>query len=79
MIPVKEKLFSDFKGAIKSLGAWGGDFVMVATEEDLQSVKAYFKTKDLDVVYSYNDLISEPLEATSQDSVKMGFSNHLIH
>ena len=30
---VKKKYFSDFKGSIKSLGAWGGDFVM-ATRND---------------------------------------------
>lgn len=79
MTPVKEKHFSDFNGAIKSLGAWGGDFAMVATVLDLASVKSYFKTHGLDVVYSYADLISEPAEALSKDSVKMGFSNHLIH
>ena len=32
---VKERLFSDFKGTIKSLGAWGGDFVMVLSKEIL--------------------------------------------
>ena len=26
--PVKQKYFSDFEGSIKSLGAWGGDFIM---------------------------------------------------
>ena len=26
---VKSKLFPDFQGAVKSLGAWGGDFIMV--------------------------------------------------
>lgn len=79
LVPVKEKLFSDFPGAIKSLGAWGGDFVMVATLENLFSVKKYFAEKGLNVVYSYDDLIAEPGVALSQDSVKMGFSNHLIH
>lgn len=79
MMTVKERLFSDFSGAIKSLGAWGGDFVMAATEKDLNYVKSYFKTKGLEVVYKYSDLISEPVEALSKDSVKMGFSNHLIH
>lgn len=79
MTPVKELKFSDFKGAIKSLGAWGGDFIMVATDEDLLSVKSYFKGRGLDVVYSYTDLISDPANAQSPDSVKMGFSNHLIH
>jgi hypothetical protein len=28
---IKESLFSDFDGIIKSLGAWGGDFVMAGT------------------------------------------------
>ena len=79
MVPVKEKLFSDFNGAIKSLGAWGGDFAMVATEENLNSVKNYFGHKGLDVVYSYDDLIACPAEAISKDAVKMGFSNHLLH
>ncbi len=79
MTPVKDKLFSDFPGAIKSLGAWGGDFVMVATELDITEVKKYFKEKGLDVVYRFEDLISAPLENISKDSVKMGYSNHLIH
>lgn len=79
LIPVKDRLFSDFKGAIKSLGAWGGDFVMVATEEDLTFVKSYFAKKGLDIIYSYCDLISDPAEMISKDSIKMGFSNHLIH
>ncbi|MBE9490327.1 MAG: GHMP kinase, partial [Bacteroidetes bacterium] len=26
--PIKELLFNDYKGAIKSLGAWGGDFIL---------------------------------------------------
>jgi mevalonate kinase len=79
MTPVKELLFSDFKGSIKSLGAWGGDFILVATEENMLSVKNYFSTKGLDVVYSFDDLISGPIEVMSPDSIKMGFSNYLIH
>jgi mevalonate kinase len=79
LTPVKERLFSDFPGAIKSLGAWGGDFVLVATESNLSFVKNYFGKKNLDVIFSYDDLISAPATTLSQDSVKMGFSNHLIH
>ncbi len=77
--PVKTRLFSDFNGAIKSLGAWGGDFAMVVTELPLSEVREYFKSKGLDVIYQYDDLISAPVEAMSKDSVKMGYSNHLIH
>ncbi|MBC7429035.1 MAG: GHMP kinase [Bacteriovorax sp.] len=76
---VKESQFSDFPGAIKSLGAWGGDFIMVATEKDLSFVKKYFTEKGLDTVYNYSDLISDPVETESKDSMKMGFSNHLLH
>ena len=79
MRPVKGLLFPDFPGAIKSLGAWGGDFVMVATENDYDFVRSYFSGKGLDTVYRYNDLISEPIEAQFKDTVKMGFSNHLLH
>jgi mevalonate kinase len=79
IIPVKERLFSDFNGAVKSLGAWGGDFVLVATEMKLAEVKEYFKNKGLEVVYGYEDLITAPVETMSKDSIKMGFSNHLIH
>ncbi|MGZ3788526.1 MAG: GYDIA family GHMP kinase [Bacteriovorax sp.] len=79
MTPVKEKLFADFQGTAKSLGAWGGDFALVATELDITAVKHYFKSKGLEVVYGYDDLISAPIETMSKDSVKMGFANHLIH
>ena len=64
---------------LKSLGAWGGDFVMVATENDYNFVRSYFGEKGLDTVYQYNDLISDPIEANFKDTVKMGFSNHLLH
>lgn len=76
---VKETLFSDFPGAIKSLGAWGGDFVLVAAENDFEFVRSYFGAKGLETVYRYSDLISDPLETESKESVKMGFSNHLLH
>lgn len=33
-LTVKESLFPDFKGTVKSLGAWGGDFVMVVSKEN---------------------------------------------
>ena len=51
---VKEMLFSDFDGTIKSLGAWGGDFVMVVSNEN---PKDYFKSKGFDVVLTYEEMI----------------------
>lgn len=50
----KEILFPDFDGTIKSLGAWGGDFVLVFSKEDPQ---AYFKAKGYDTIISYQEMI----------------------
>ena len=51
--PVNEKLFPDFSGQLKSLGAWGGDFIMAASEEDVSS---YFKSKGYPTVISYEQM-----------------------
>lgn len=51
---VKEKLFPDFKGVIKSLGAWGGDFVMAVSKEN---PKDYFIEKGYNIVLSYEEMI----------------------
>ena len=52
-----QKRFPDFEGTLKSLGAWGGDFILAATEWDESQVKAYFKKKGLEVVFRYNDIV----------------------
>lgn len=52
--PVKETLFKDYKGAIKSLGAWGGDFMLVTGKlEDMD----YFKNKGFHTILSFEDLL----------------------
>jgi len=51
---VKERLFADFNGVIKSLGAWGGDFILVASKEN---PTAYFKEKGYDTILTYNEMI----------------------
>ena len=52
-----QKRFPDFEGVLKSLGAWGGDFILAATNWDESQVKAYFKGKGLDVVFGYKELM----------------------
>ena len=54
VVPVKEKLFPDFQGAIKSLGAWGGDFILATGETD---TPRYFKTKGFNVVITYEEML----------------------
>ena len=51
---VKEKLFADYPFAIKSLGAWGGDFILACGDENTPK---YFKEKGYDTVLSYAELI----------------------
>ena len=51
---VKEKYFQDFDGVVKSLGAWGGDFVMVLSEEN---PSAYFKQKGFETILTYKEMI----------------------
>lgn len=51
---VKEDLFPDFKGEIKSLGAWGGDFIL-ATSKD--NPIPYFKEKGYTIVLSHEEMI----------------------
>lgn len=54
MQTIKERLFPDFNGVIKSLGAWGGDFVMAISKDDPTE---YFHTKGYETVLTYNDMI----------------------
>ena len=52
-----QKRFPDFEGVLKSLGAWGGDFILAATEWTENQVKEYFKGKGLEVVFGYKDMV----------------------
>lgn len=54
MKPVKETLFPDYFGAVKSLGAWGGDFVLVTGNEKTPS---YFREKGYQTVLSYSEMV----------------------
>jgi mevalonate kinase len=51
---VKNTLFSDFDGTVKSLGAWGGDFVLVISKEN---PKPYFFAKGYETVIPYEEMI----------------------
>lgn len=51
---VKQLVFPDYFGSVKSLGAWGGDFVLVTGSE---SSFEYFKSKGFEVVIPYNEMV----------------------
>ncbi len=52
-----QKRFPDFEGVLKSLGAWGGDFILAATEWDEGQVKTYFQKQGLEVIFRYKDIV----------------------
>jgi len=51
---IKEIAFPDFNGVVKSLGAWGGDFVMVISRENPID---YFISKGYETILSYDEMI----------------------
>ena len=53
-ITIKQTLFYDFKGIIKSLGAWGGDFVLVVAMDDPRD---YFKERGFETILRYDEMI----------------------
>lgn len=54
MQPIQKSLFHDYFGQIKSLGAWGGDFILATGNQD--SIH-YFKNKGFETVIPYANII----------------------
>lgn len=52
---IKDLLFPDFKGSIKSLGAWGGDFILACGDEKTPS---YFVEKGLNTIIPFNEMLA---------------------
>lgn len=51
---VQEALFKDFSGQTKSLGAWGGDFILATGDTQTPD---YFKQKGFETVIPYSSMI----------------------
>ncbi len=51
---VKKSLFDDYTGSIKSLGAWGGDFILATGDK---TSMAYFKQKGYSTIIPYSEMI----------------------
>jgi mevalonate kinase len=54
----KQLLFPDYWGAVKSLGAWGGDFVLATSNRPIGETLAYFSQKGYPVVLPYKELVN---------------------
>ena len=54
---VKDLLFPDFNGSIKSLGAWGGDFILASSPGNYLATISYFKEKGYPVAFAWKEII----------------------
>lgn len=54
---VKEQYFADYWGSIKSLGAWGGDFIMVTSSKSKKETQAYFADKGFSTFLTHSELL----------------------
>ncbi len=53
----KDLYFADFWGEVKSLGAWGGDFVLITSDRHAEETRNYLNEKGFSTVLSYEDLV----------------------
>ena len=52
--PIQSRLFPDYWGAIKSLGAWGGDFILATGDKKTPD---YFKEKGYETIIPYSHMV----------------------
>ncbi len=57
MQPVQKKYFTDFRGVVKSLGAWGGDFLLAASDMPAHKIRNYFVEKQADIIIPFREMM----------------------
>ncbi len=55
---VAEVYFSDYWGAVKSLGAWGGDFVLATSAIGYDETVRYFAERGFSEVFRYEEMVA---------------------
>lgn len=55
---IKQEKFANYPFAMKSLGAWGGDFFMVSYRNEIEA-RRYFKDLGYNVQFNYDELIKK--------------------
>jgi len=66
---VKELHFSDYWGIVKSLGAWGGDFVLATSQASDKETRAYFNGKGYETIFKLQELMKSEVHAESETGV----------
>lgn len=54
---VQSQLFADFDGVVKSLGGWGGDFVLVSSILSKPDLVSEMSRRAFPIVYDYDSLV----------------------
>jgi mevalonate kinase len=64
---IREKYFRDFEGEVKSLGAWGGDFIMAVYPGGEERLRNYFNIRGLNTIFRFEDIVKEGLQEFSPE------------
>lgn len=54
---IQNELFADHKGVVKSLGGWGGDFVLMTSHARHRDFVSYLNKKGFETFYHYADIV----------------------
>jgi hypothetical protein len=68
MEKISTSRFHGIPGTVKSLGAWGGDFVMILSETGEKDLFDYLCGRDIDLIFRYDDLIYNRGEIQPENS-----------
>ena len=58
--------FPNYWGVVKSLGAWGGDFVLLTSRRDASTTRKYVESCGFSVFFSYSDLILDKVSGRDE-------------
>lgn len=56
LTPVRTQHFPDYWGGIKSLGAWGGDFILVSSARPESETRAYFQERGFGTMIPWREM-----------------------
>ena len=58
--PLKHYL-PNFIGAAKSLGAWGGDFILITWKDSEQELQKYLQKQNINTYFPWKDIVLQPI------------------
>ncbi len=62
--PIQKELFNDYFGQTKSLGAWGGDFILATGNKETPT---YFSKKGFTTVISFQEMILQEVQKNTKN------------